>query len=382
MKKASTLIISNIICISCLLAQDTTTYLATNYCPIIENKYDTNIFSLLKEDILTRQIFTFGEAHDHKGNSNIYKDLFVALNLRGVKHIVFELPCGWNYLINNYLNTGDSIAYNDLQRVMTIAPDWMQFFEWVYKYNTHLPFNTRITIDFIDIEGENNYNPSIRSLQMLLKKNESPPIVIAPIVNKINRFKQPNHINKKRKLCKKRYKRLAKKLYVSVNNNDALYREYLKENYDELKKLSEGYYLANYYSWITLFNFVSIGSSKMTYNREQFMYKRYVDLIAKYNNEKIFSVHGKMHLNMPDDTINFTVIKMLNTYIESPVRGKVCSIGIDSPSDNFGNFLSKKSMPLFLQYCKTPLTLFKLNGENTPFKELSQTIQYLIINKY
>lgn len=44
--------------------------------------------------------------------------------------------------------------------------------------------------------------------------------------------------------------------------------------------------------------------------------------------------------------------------------------------------INEMDVPLFLKYCTTPLTLFKLAGENTPFKEMSEKFQYIIINRY
>ncbi len=44
--------------------------------------------------------------------------------------------------------------------------------------------------------------------------------------------------------------------------------------------------------------------------------------------------------------------------------------------------IKSEDIPVFMRYSNSPFTIFKLDAPETPFKEMSEKFQYLIINKY
>lgn len=366
----------------CLFAQDTSTYLAKNNCAIIANNEDTSALFLFSDDVLRNQIFAVGEIHDFKGNAEIYKALFFALNKRGVKHIVIELPLGMNDIIITYLKTGNAAILG--KPFNKYFSDWAAFLSWVYNYNKTKAENQKITIDCIDTDVNYEFGACVKSLQKLLPDERVEiPIEIKDIILKIKSFNKEQMIKTIIRKHKIYYKNIAYALYESMQHYDHIYRNYFKDNYLEFKKRTDGFYLGNLLS--SYFDLTDM-------RREKFMYSNYLDIINKYRNEKLFCIHGTAHistltnenLKRYNDYINTTVMTMLNTNPESPVKEKICAIPIEyikiSDRENVPIFIKKSP---FLQYSKTPLTFFKLNGTNTPFDEKSiGGIQYLIINGY
>ncbi len=161
-----------------------------------------------------------------------------------------------------------------------------------------------------------------------------------------------------------------------------VFQKYFADNYDEFMNQIEG-------GLIVLKQVKSYDSEGLE-KREQFMYENIKKLIQANPNLKIYGQFGVAHvpITYQQHWIHLSNWKSLaarlNTNEDSPVKGKVCSTVYFYPGEAqyeqkfyVEPIIAKEDVPLFLKYSNSPLTIFKLDGENTPFKNMDDKFQYI-----
>ena len=128
-------------------------------------------------------------------------------------------------------------------------------------------------------------------------------------------------------------------------------------------------------------------------NREDYLYNNVGRIIEKDTNAILFCQMGRAHvpISFQEKWLHLanwsSLAARLNSNENSPLKGKVCSILHFYPSDTLQDsyhepLIKSNDVPVFMKYSTSPITIFKLDAPETPFKEMSEKFQYLIINKY
>jgi hypothetical protein len=186
-------------------------------------------------------------------------------------------------------------------------------------------------------------------------------------------------------ISKRKAKKILENLRTESAKHDSIYKIYLGENYNEFQIQIE--------AGLIYLNGSSIRTSNGMESREFFLYNNSKRLIEKNSDCIFFGQFGRAHVAISKQErwlhlVNWeSFAARLNTYSESPAKGKVCSALIfyqkdDKKNDDYESTIKSVDIPFFMKYATTPVTIFKLDAPQTPFKEMSEKFQYLIINKY
>ena len=181
--------------------------------------------------------------------------------------------------------------------------------------------------------------------------------------------------------------RILEEMNTRIKEDSITYKSIIGANFSEFKFILKGCLIG-----LKIGNKVSAEGLE---EREQYIYQNLRKIINENPNVSFYIKAGRAHVSITTQKRWLhlkdwkSVAARLNTNFDSPVIGKVCSV-VFYYSNNLRYeenhriepIIKKEDIPLFLQYSTTPLTLFKLDGENTPFKEMAEKFQYLIIDKY
>ena len=349
-------------------------YIQSNYQSIeIDTKVDCNLIKYANLD--DYKVFFIGEWHNLEGNDLINFQMLKYLYYKqGLRILVFEWPISIEYFLNRCIQFGDSIAY---KQVLSVSEKeyYATILMEIYSFNKTLPESERIIAKAID--RESNPNISILALKKLIPENIVIPkeLKVLEILSNAQCLEADIH---SLWYSMEDYKKMASTLKKSIIKEHITYKALLGENFNEFKKIVDGFYQGMH-------------NHNKKYNddkRELFMYNNYKDLLLEYPNAKFMGQFGKAHTSInPVSKWMFvqkytSVASMLNNNDNSPVKGKVCSFVMNYPKykNDINAITPETDIPLFMKYCKTDFTLFKIDGPNTPFKELSKIYQYLIIN--
>lgn len=373
-------------------------YLEKNHTPI-NMQYNDSSFVLLSNSIDKYSVFLTGEAHDQKWNAEIeMQTLKYLYRNAGVRIFVCEYPHSFQFLLNKYLSTGDTLYLETLISHLDDSGNIGSLFKELNEFNKTLPDSEKIVIKAIDYEE--NSQASYLGLYNLF-----------PIVD--NTLKAPLQISKGIKgiihlantrvtPSNKRQKKFISFLLKDIEVGEKYYKYFLKDNFYDFKMIAEG---------------IRIGLDSPTkksttkkdsifwLDREAFMYNAFVDIINNNSGAKFYGHFGITHTllkpvykELDEREFRIPIAAMLNSNVESSVKNKICSIGIEYAKPRYVklNFVDKDSAkyqssrttilpkqdkPLFAMFSKTDLTLFKLDAEGTPFKDVAESFQYVIFNK-
>lgn len=353
---------------------DTNTYLEKNHTEIDVD--DCSGFNLLDEDINKNDVILTGEYNAVNESYQAKLSMLKYMNKKyNVRYLLEEIGYSQSCFINEYLKTGDEsllkFVYNYSEG--PIIYTWLEengfnglnnkksydFWIKLRKYNETLTENKRITVIGIDVE--NQVGTALKYINSLLPENK-PIAEIEPYIKDLeNIYKQKNFTG---------VVRVIQNLQNNMETNPNIYEKYLGTGYFDFHFIIDNI----------------INTSKI-YNASGIDMKKALDSSIYSNFKKIYSnlpkgkylgefdmenVYQNTCLNMED----VTSFAMYLNSSGSPMQGRVLSIVYD--------YQNSKTMPPLLNQgeadegfftdidilqniSKSDITLFKLNGENSPF---------------
>lgn len=349
-------------------------YLNVNY--ISTSQIDSNCFGKNKY-----RLFIAGEKHYSNGNRYIELEIFKRLYYNmNVRVLFLESSSYTTKLIKQYFNSEDILEIDYLCNIAFGKNDIETrfYFEELRKFWRQLPENEKFEVLGVDIE--NSPVIIIEILYQQLPKSYFDTCCLSEKnIEEIIRMK-----NKKKLPSNRKVLNLLNNILIDENNDPEKYRFILKENYDSffyiVKSSILGLKSGKYYN------------SNSLISREEFLFLNIKEQMDAHPNVNYFGQFGRAHATISNqkewlhlkDWNSFT--SKFNTSTTSPVKGQVCSFMYFYPSDaeedNHKTIIKVEDIPFFMKYSNSPITIFKLDSPETPFKEMSEKFQYLIINKY
>jgi len=329
--------------------------------------YDlSNDEDIYKSEILNYQFYFFGEKHNSFQLSDAEFSLIKHLINIDVKNIFIEFPLNYQYLF-------DDIFYNQVKDTS------------IYKFN-YLSKNNEF-IKLLRNIYTYNHNEIISNKIRLITNDK---IKLSDISNKDILFyykKTNSKIRQDVKILKKIKKRSSDSLklskYLKFKNqiiiNKKLHEEIIgTENYCRILNIIKGIevYINSYNE---LGNFYYQSSI-----REEYIFNNLQNFILNNENVKFLSINGHFHIPMEktEEWVNVKNWESLCYKITNKFPDKkTCSIYFLNRNDDS---LSDKYFPyekkiILENTIPGKYYLVKLDGENSPFRELSKKFQYIVV---
>lgn len=334
----------------------------------LSKKNHNNGFNIMDSDIDKASVILAGEAHAIATNYTLKLALLKYLNEKhNVRCLLGEMGYSQSCYINEYLELGDEsklkLVYNDLEGTSSWSKEDYDFWIELRKYNLTLPESERIKVIGIDIEHQ--VIPACEYLNSILPSTTPPKEIQSAIKSYTDsynlRMSETIIIN------------AIENLQSDTKAKPDIYRRYLGSKYFDFSIV-----LDNIVNSLNKYASSTIADSNKI--RESSIYSNFKRVYSHFPNEKYFGQFGMEHVyqracsSYMGDEPRFAMY--LNSS-DSPVKGKVLSIayGYDNclymnkqqnydgvPADSVINDIS-----ILNNYSKTDTTVFKLNGDNSPF---------------
>lgn len=319
---------------------------------------DFSSFKLLDKD-MTKDVFLVGESHGTVANEELgLKFLKYFQKQAGVKYYLIELPYSTGYFLNQYLITGDESILNGFSGgywSKQTSDKWRK----IYEFNKTLPEDKKIKVVGIDIEQ--GPISGLACISTLIPKND-PPSKIASFISNV-------------RSCYKLYKtdseikQFATDLKKDIENNEDIYKQYLKDNYFEFQFVINN--ILNYYELNNEESYKN-GNSQI---RDDKMFENFSKVYKRLPPGKFFGQFGLLHILQNKTGDNKLPLAAQMNGNTSPVKNKVLSIvclykGCHTMGDGgYSIFNLSTYDPKLDKYVKKGNTLLKLKGERSPYQK-------------
>lgn len=132
-------------------------------CFELDNLNSFDNWSVLRDDFEKHQILLIGEApHIMPANTYLQTELLIYLNSNfDLKHALIEWGNAEAFLINKFLETGDSAFFNKSFYDFTKFLEAQDAFQKLYEYNQNLEDEKKIKFTGLDFEREPALTSSI-----------------------------------------------------------------------------------------------------------------------------------------------------------------------------------------------------------------------------
>ncbi|MBT2691935.1 hypothetical protein [Bacillus sp. ISL-55] len=347
------------------------------------NLNDFSDLALLEEDLQTHKVFFTGEFHSVADNFPTQTKLLFYLNQNaGVNYYLAELPFAFAEYINLYLQFGDEKILEYLaaesKNTHSEAAGHYQMYRDIYKYNQEQPEGRRI--QYLGIDGDTLPNLALNYLGHLA----SMKVIPTEISSHFSSLKDNIHPDLPRNdQSTPELKAFIKSWKLEVNTNEELYKKAFGKDFDKFL-----------FTLISIENGLKeIDANKKNYGdfnvfREGVLKEAFSYWIGKLPSEaKFFGEWGRAHilLSMEESMLlngtYTTLVPTIAQYINEEVpqtKGRVLSIPYmydqsflnpfrESEEDSVGFTEEYNHLNLLTEYGKDGVTLFKLNGEQSPF---------------
>lgn len=343
-------------------------YLVKNYANVDISKDNyKNGLSIMDSDIDKNNIILVGEEHAVAKNYEIQLALLKNFNKTDkVRYLLAEIGYSSSCYINEYLDSGDEaklkLIYNDLSQTPTWNKESYDFWIKLRKYNLTVPQNQRIKVIGIDIELQPK--TACAYLNSILPSNAPPKEIQLAIDRYTDSYKIKNNSNN--------IITAIENLQSDIKAKPSIYSGYLGNNYFDFNIVVDNI--------VNSINANSSNAVNFDDIREPSIYSNFKRIYSHFPVGKYFGEFGMEHVYQKTCSSymgNATRFAMYLNNSDSPVKGKVLSIAYGYKSCKYANSTQNyvegkadtviSNIDILDKYSKTDITLFKLNGDNSPF---------------
>lgn len=337
-------------------------YLEKNHSIIYPEDESMEDLSIMDDDTKDSEIFLTGENHGVKANIELrIKFLKYFKEKTNFRYYLCELPYSMTYFLNTYLETKDENILNDVYEPLKGTDAWNkdEYDYWgsLYKFNKKLPEDDRIILVGMDIEHQPQN--AIRFMKYCLDRNH-----VSGIINDyVEEFINKDNIADEELEC------FYEKIKKEITENEDLYKNLLKEYYFKFKHVNNN--ILNMLEAYTGNNFNGV--------RDKKMYENFLIISDYLLRDKYFGQLGLSHIFQKP----FPQISWFGSSLNkegSQFRGKVLSVAYayqncrylyPTTRRNYESSINTldPSIEEFKHFIDNDYTLFKLNGEGSPFKK-------------
>lgn len=345
-------------------------YLKKNYSIIDPKDESMKDLSIMDDDLKDGEMFLTGENHGVRANIELrIKFLKYYKGKTNFKYYLCELPYSMTHFLNIYLETKDENTLKDIYRPLKGTDAWNKdeydYWGTLYEFNRGLPEDDRLTLVGTDIEHQPQNG--IRFMKYCLDKNH-----VSGIIN--------DHVEEfwnKSDITNEELEYFYGKIEEELTKNEDLYGDLLKEYYFRFKHVNNN--LLNMLEVYTGSNFNGV--------RDKKMYENFLIFFNCLPKGKYFGQLGLSHIFQK----SFPNIAWLGSSLNkegSQFKGKVLSVAYAYRDCKYlypttrRNYVSSidtldPSITELEYFIDSDYTLFKLNGEGSPFsKELIWPLEH------
>lgn len=392
-------VLRNSICLSCfliinILSLNSLKAQKVEYKQLsLEDNGYYSTFSLLDSAVKNYKVFFTGENHTFRKSNYMLqlKMLKYLYKNAGVRHLFIEFGYSRGWLINQYVQTGDSSLLKTINDYS--YKEYTLLYKSIYEFNKTLAPEEKITITGIDLER--SITSSIKVMSMLFPKTEAPKEISVHVdaIRALAIFsdqRQQSYVydeeNYDYEYTRSYYNENTSMKYflLDFDSNTVLYKKYLGDNFTDFARIVSGIKGENLRS-----KYQNSGAIQSYIHRENFMYDRMMELINQYPDDKFYSQFGRCHtsLNADDYWCGYyfyrTLATRLNNSTDSTLNNKVLSIACYYPlaSGKEKGVTGIKNLEELLGYCvKDELTMIKVGNDSVFFSDFIGKFQFVIVN--
>lgn len=345
-----------------LLGQDLYTYFYENLADLNDSNAILHKLKLKKYDAVF-----FGENHESKGTSR-YEDALIQTLSRGEDFDVFiEFPVSY-YSDFKKIEMGADTLKNTFINCAGGNKELSILLRKLYLYNKSGAISQKLKIYPIDMISFEEISLQ-EMLSFFRKKRKSKCIKTGYTYLKNIRKLHVQHED----TVLLRYLKYRDYFYKMEDEH----RRYFNEEFSEVKM-----YLNGIYTYSLAKSEDSVYKIRSV-SREEFMLDNIMQATKDYDIKRFVSVNGAFHVS--NSIQNWEGIaewkSLASMFRERNPDKKVCSIYFyNREADNFIHEYFPQEEKIFLENVKADKAcLIRLDGQNTPFKDLSKSFQYVVI---
>lgn len=330
-------------------------------------------------DFYDNNIFVIGEIHLRQENTIPFMALIRYLNKScNVRKIVLEEGFSRAKIVNEYINSGDSLLLKFLSRY-GFKPD-VEFYVSLWQYNKNLPADKKLSIYSADFDEWGELAFVIEYLR-ILTPNKVPPDSLKKIVDYLRIKEKYNYFTYREN------ETYLSKIEASIEQNQTEYEKYYGENYPLFIEAIRRW---NFSKQFFNYNPNKGYDSLMFFKRENQIANNIRDVLNKAKNEKIMAIFGFAHIGNDIALANKEPnAKTFVHYLEndSTRRSKLKVASISFIYNNFWNRRKiKEEFPFKLKNIYKPVAripgtyIVKLYPNDSIMKRFTENkIQYLLL---
>ncbi len=294
-------------------------------------------------------------------------------NESNFKYLIIETGHSTAQFLNSYLATGNTgtldYVFNHMEGTLYWTRERYEFFKDLYEYNNTLSENDKITCVGIDVEQVLVH--AVDYLNQFLDSGVEPPQNIKDDIDKLKMFKSEGEYDYTE------IKNFAAGFFDNVTQYRDDYETYLPaDSYDVFHSVAQNLVRKFQYDQLQ-----GINEWEMNRRREAAMFDNFLFFDEYYpgNDKKYFGQMMASHV-FQSQVDNLTWFAGYLTADGSSYHGKVHSTVFlyrdctaltikngEYATGEYGNY--SFSEEVFNKYADTDITMFRLNGENSPFSE-------------
>jgi len=340
---------------------------------ISNNKYNSG-FNIMDSDIDKNNVILAGEGHAVAENSELELALLKHLNQKDkIRYLLAEMGYSSSCYINEYLESGDEaklkLIYNDLVSTASWSKESYNFWIELRKYNLTIPEDQRIKVIGIDIEHQ--VKTACDYLYSILPPAAPPKVIKSSIEKYTDNFKSKNNNNMLATI---------KNLQNDIKTKPGIYRAYLGSSYFNFSIVLDNI--------VNSINAYASNGANFADIREPAIYNNFRRVYSYLPKGKYFGEFGMEHVYQRTCISylgNKTRFAMYLNSNGSPVRGKILSIAYGYENctymtwgHNYGESIADSvisDINILDRYSKTDTTIFKLDGNKSPFSSKSYFVK-------
>lgn len=346
---------------------------------------------LLAPFVNNYDVFITGENHTYlKSNAKLWTKMIKYLNkTAGLQSVMIEYGYSSGWLINKYIQTGDTNLYNVLKSY--------SFKELAYAYKDMMEYNKTLPegkkLYFTGIDLERGIYSAAKVLGLLLPANKDVPDSIELHIESLQSLitYNDNIIASTEEDFKDYFQSYSSnttidKIIANFNEHNLLYREYLGENFADFKKVIKG--LEDVKVWN---QYEEENATHQFIYREKYLYGRFLEEF-KQKGGKFFGQFGRCHSAtsiQEANSCNWYNFKSLAHRIQSSkdvnLKDKVFSIGImydESYADEGWGNLQEHIDSIFGLLADNSIMLYNLKSDTLMNNNMSDMFKLLFFNKF
>jgi len=346
---------------------------------------------MLGESAADYRVFFTGENHRYYSSNQLLEmKMFRYLHdNEDVDVFLFEFGAGAGYLINKYVETGDSTYLEETKHRPFIK--YQKLFKALREYWVTLEDDNKFKVEGIDREAsyELATNALVRMLPTAGRPHDS-------IVVHVDALRLMSGLIEEQKIdgtsfdLDYYYDDSSERnsfgfLLGNFKKHRVHYQSFLGDDFASFEKVLIGVQAEQ-----TITRYEVMGATQSVTYREEYMYQQFLRLAAEEDNRGFYGQFGRCHVTQSDSNnwCEFYTFNSLSKRISrfAPgYQGKVMSIGVLYGSiENTGSASEEYDIAatLLTEYASDSITMIEVTPEEDDLSYFDGTYQYLIINNY